>query len=348
MLDYIFIYWLGVIPLLIFEGYYEGPKVYLFLGGGILVVIFWLVKIFKNSTLKFTKIDIVFITWLFALLTASLFAENPIQSLIGGSYRNQGFIFFLNLFLVGKIVSILNQSKKNLLSKIIAIGVLFETIFVFYQVIWGDTYFDRPLGTIGETNAVSGYLMLGLYFITQNFPRWTAFIMSIPILLTGSRAGTMSYFSFAILGLFGKLRANYLIIAFLGVAALLIFLTTLKPYSIFENRFLLWKIGVESVAQRPLIGYGLESQEAIYKKAFIKNELPLSDLIIDRSHNLFLDVAIWSGFLGLIIFIYWLVLEFRNMDDRVRMAAFLSLLIYASFQPLSVVHWLLFIIILRI
>ena len=110
----------------------------------------------------------------------------------------------------------------------------------------------------------------------------------------------------------------------------------------FENRLVYWELGLEKVNENLLFGYGAESGEYIYNKAFYENNTPLFGMIVDRSHNLFLDITLWSGIIGLIIFILWLRLASK------RKIAILAWLIFASLQPLGVVHWVLLMILLYI
>jgi uncharacterized membrane protein (DUF2068 family) len=111
----------------------------------------------------------------------------------------------------------------------------------------------------------------------------------------------------------------------------------------FESRETIWKLGLEKVKEKPIWGFGAESNEVIYEDAFRKNNLFLVNLIIDRSHNLFIDVTLWSGLVGLIFFASWLIEEGHSLYRRklwTNFVGLLSFLIYSFFQPLSVVHWL--------
>ncbi len=349
MLQNIFIYWLGILPLFIFDSHFEIPKVSIFLIGGFALTIFWSFKAlnFGKATL-IDKKDLWFLGWLLILLIAGLLGRDPIQSLIGGSYRHQGVIFFFTLFLVGKTVNILDEGKKLYLKKILATTVLIEALIIIFQVVINNTYFGKPLGTLGEPGAVAGFLAIGTYFVFETFPRLFMFVLSIPILFTYSRAGVLAYSSFMFLTLTKKFKPYFLVLITLFAVTSVAFFTSQKESSMFENRPLFWKIAAESIKAQPIIGYGAESQERVYDLAFIKNEIPLSGLIIDRAHNLFLDVTIWSGILGLILFSGWILLGYKGLNSQNKKAAMLAFLVYSFFQPLSVVHWTLLIVILNI
>ena len=129
------------------------------------------------------------------------------------------------------------------------------------------------------------------------------------------------------------------------LVVLVFIIKPLNNLSIFENREVIWKHAINLIKERPILGYGAETNEIVFDKAFYESGFPLSNLIIDRAHNLFLDVTLWSGIVGLIFFIGFLIESFKNLEiDRRKL--FLSFLIYSMFQPISVAHWILFIIIL--
>jgi O-antigen ligase len=211
------------------------------------------------------------------------------------------------------------------------------------QLISGNLYFGKSLGTLGEANAVAGFLAIGLFFILETFPKFLLFLPIAAIFVEQSRTGVLVLLP-VILGYWKKA----LPVLGLLVIGLVVFISFQKGISVFENRPLFWKLGIEKILERPVLGYGAESGEFIYNQAYIKSEMPLNNLIIDRSHNLFLDVAMWSGIIGLIIFVYWFYLSFVNLKDLKKKMAIMSFVIFAMLQPLGVSHWVLLFIILNI
>ncbi|KKR74210.1 MAG: O-antigen polymerase [Candidatus Woesebacteria bacterium GW2011_GWA2_40_7] len=203
-------------------------------------------------------------------------------------------------------------------------------------------YLGHPLGTIGEANAVAGYLAIGSYFVFESFPKLLLLIPVLAIFFAQSRSGIL-----AVVPLLARIKKSFLIIL-IPVAVLSLYIFTVgKGISPFENRQIIWKLGIGQILQRPLLGYGAESGEVVFDNAFIKSGFPLSDLTVDRAHNLFLDVAMWTGILGLILFLGFLYQAFIRLEINKKIA-FLSFLIYSMFQPLSIVHWILLIIIINI
>lgn len=347
-----FIYWLAILPLIVWGGLYEGPKIIYFLVGIVGIIFYWFYRILKNKqNFKFNGSDYFFLIFIFSLLISSVFGVHPFESIIGGSYRHQGVIFFIGLWLIGKTIQTLSGNQKKLLSKTFGIIVMIESSILVIQYITGHLYFGKPLGTIGEANAAFGFLVMGMYFVLNNFSKFYLIPMYALVLFSSSRSGLLSLLLFS--GVFySKLKSSFrkpiILFAIILVTSAILYITIGKKYSWFENRPVIWKIAVSEISKKPILGYGAESGEFVFNKAFLSRDINLENIIIDRTHNLFLDILMWSGGLGLIIFIGWLYFSFVGLDSTTKKFAFLAFLTYSMFQPLSIVHWILLIIIINI
>ena len=113
------------------------------------------------------------------------------------------------------------------------------------------------------------------------------------------------------------------------------------PSSVFENRSKIWGAGLGFIVQKPILGHGTEAMIELYDKYFYESGFPLSSLVIDRSHNLLIDVAVWSGLTGLAMFLIWLW-----KSKAVYKVGVMGILFFAFFQPLGATHWVLFIVML--
>lgn len=361
-----FIIWISVLPFIVWPWMFEGAKILWFLTGGFFLTIFWLVRLRTKLPKVITKIDFWYLSWLFILLISSIFGLHPLDSIIGGSYRHQGVLFFFTLWLVGKTITILPKKDKKLLIKGISAGVIIESLVVIFQ--WPlDTLFSfpmtvngRPLGTFGEPNAVAGFLAVGASFL----PKFISLLLVlVAILVTQSRTGMLSFFIVA-LGLLvinrkkiinwsvqKKICASLLLlVVFVAVGLTMKKVFLVRQTSVFEDRGVYWELGWQKVGEKPLLGYGAESGEVVYEDAFAKANLPLFELIVDRSHNLFLDVAIWSGFVGLVLFLGWILTASNNLVKQgkwINIIGGLAWLVFSMFQPLGVVHWTLLFLILN-
>jgi len=337
----ILVLWLGFLPFIMWGGFYEGPKVLYFLIGSFFVCTSLIVNTYKKP-LKIGKVDLFFLLWLILLSVSSFLGVHPQESFTGGSYRHQGVIFFLALWVTGKRTSILSTNSKRLLIKAVAFGVVAEAVIAAMQFISGSLYFGRPLGTIGETNAVAGYLAMGTYFVYKTLPLKYLVLPVLSIFLSASRAGGLAVATFL-----AAINRKFFIPILVAALMFVGIVSTSQMTSLFEDRLLFWKMGMTAVAEKPITGYGAESGESIYNTLFARERINLELLMVDRSHNLFLDIAMWSGIPGLFVFALWLYHVFALSDWHKRFAL-LSFLIYSFFQPLSVVHWILLIITINI
>lgn len=346
-MEKIFIVFLVLLPFIVWNESFEGPKVLLFLIMGLILCLFWIFRILiKREYLKFNKSDYFFLVWILVLLLSSIFGIHPLESIMGGSYRHQGVLFFLSLWLMKKTVDTLNPGNKKLLHKLIGVAILAESSIVLMQFVLGKTYFGKPLGTIGEANAVAGFLAIGSTFVFENFGPYLLLPLITAILLTTSRSGLLSFLpnTLFIFNNFSKKWIKTVLISLCVItsSSFLFFVSNQKIPSLFEDRVLIWDLGVRQFMERPFLGFGAESGEVVYAKAFNEFRLPLEGLIVDRAHNLFLDVGIWSGAFGVLTFLIFLCFYFKDIEKKSRKFAFFSFLIYSMFQPLSVVHWILF------
>lgn len=316
---------IALIPIIVVNYQFEVPKVFGFLLLSIVLIVFLL---FNLKRVNFQKRDYYYLLWLLTLLVSGFVSDNLRTSILGGSYRHQGLIFFFGLFLLFKYVELLKQKQKNNLYKYIGITVLIQALLVI---------FGLKLATIGEINAVSGFLTIGIHFLILSFP---SFILAVPIvamMINFSKSGFLALLPY----LFKKINSTLLLL----VVILIFVVKPINNNSDYESRGVIWKYAVEIIKDKPVLGHGAESNEAQYDKKFLEDNIILTNLRIDRAHNLFLDVTIWSGLIGLYFFVMFLYESFKNLNFE-KKQVFLSFLTYSMFQPLSVVHWILFALIL--
>ena len=256
--------WLVLLPLITWQGHFEVPKVFWLLSGGIFILTYF---IFNIKKLILTKKDKWYLLWLISLLASSYFGMDFKLSLLGGSYRHQGIIFFFCLWLVIKILELLNHKRsltslkqslplrgKEFLSKGVGVAVLIEAILVI---------FGFKLGTLGDINAVAGFLAIGIFFVYKYLPKYLIVLPLITMFINFSKSGFLALLPFV----FSKKYAFPIII----LVVLVFIIKPLNNLSIFENREVIWNHAVSLIKEKPLFGYGAESNEVIFDK---KNKNP--------------------------------------------------------------------------
>ncbi len=165
------------------------------------------------------------------------------------------------------------------------------------------------------------------------------FLLSLIILvLTQSRGAWIGFFfaSFFFIIIFSWQKKKKTLVVFLLIFFILsmVFLTILnaRPLMTREGdnplivrlktlsnlsgagqlRLIWWKNSLDLIKQRPLLGYGPETQELIFAKYYQPEYAALEGInqMPDRAHNDFLDVLLISGILGLISYMFLIVSVF--------------------------------------
>ncbi len=307
---------ISIVPLIVYQSRFEAPKVYVFLCLGITIIIYF---IFSVKKLVIKKRDIWYLSWVLVLYISNF-------NLFGASYRNQSAVFFICLLIVFKFVESLSSSSRSFLYKLAGVSVLTQSLLVIM---------GYKLGTLGDINAVSGFIAIGLPFLLEYLPKRTVFIPLMAMVLDFSKAGFLALTPY----IFKKIKISYILIIVL--ISVIFIIKPINLSSPFENRLVIWKHSINLIKEKPILGYGSESNEVLFDEAFYKSGFPLSNLIIDRAHNLFLDITLWSGIVGLFLFCGFLIETYKNLSLFSR-KIFLIFLTFSFFQPLSVSHWILF------
>lgn len=353
------IWWVALVPFVRFAGSYEGPKVFWFWIGGFLLAVQWFLRV-RTQAPSFTADGRWFMAWIGVLLVSSITGIHPVDSIVGGGYRHQGVLFFLTLWLLGETLRAISQKNRHVLTFVLGVTPVLESVILLLQRL--NQFSVRAAGTFGEPNSAAGFLSLGLFWIYQ----WPisrvlrAVFLTVTfcgILATGSRTGLAAAFvvisglatqelrksSRKHAGWFGRIGVLVGTILFAAaVGAALGYFFAVRPQSLYENRPLFFRMGLDAVVRQPLLGYGAESGETVFRETFERHNIHLWDFVIDRSHNIFLDIAMWSGLPGLAVFGIWLsriVSSWRNTRESDRIWPFLGWLAFALFQPVGVVQW---------
>lgn len=333
-----------------FGGYYEVPKVFILLIGSFILSIYWIVVFLKHQAIfKISTSDSIFFLWILILLVSSVISGDVV-SIIGGGNRYQGVLFFLSIWLLGKTAGSFNEAEKGKIGKFVAWSLIAQGILVISQVVSGKTYFGRPLGTLGEVNAVSGMLAVGSYFVYKYLPNILLTVTFASVFLTMSKSGILSLLFWLGGTLFSvnkKIAKVFLPLLLLSTVAFVYIGINPKYPSVFENRLTIWKIAFSESLKKPLLGYGAEMSAKVFDIAHKNMGMPLQDFQIDRAHNLFLDITIWSGYIGLSVFALFLLSTFKNITYEKRYAL-VAFLVFSFFQPLSLMHWVMFMLFLNV
>jgi len=365
IITYFFYVVLSILPVIFFPkvfNSYELPKL-IFLGISILmlgtVVLFREVSI-KNLRIRLNKIDTLVIIFLVILFASDIFGVSVKNSFLGSSYRLQGFLTYLIFGYGYMIVRILSSQGKVKIYNVLFVQLALLSILLIAQYLLVSTlgesislFQNRYHGTFGNPNFAGGYMaMLFAYILFAKgnthkvywFKPLVILLCGIAIILTDSRSAilavvisTVLYYFNIINKIQGWVRIAF-VIAICAISFSFIFLTIdqsllEKRSSEWENRSIIWKEGMQLFSKRPILGYGQENVQIIFPA-----NLHFS---VDNMHNIFLEYALSSGIVGLVLFVILSLLSFIK-SDRARKMLFLSFFVTAFFNPLSIAQLFLF------
>jgi len=329
---------------------FELAKVSLFLFFGFFLTILFMKEIRRGRIENFfQKIDWLYFSWLTVLLASTLI-NGSYRHLLAGGYRHQGVIFFFLLGVLALMVRRLNLKESRSIFKLASLAVVIQSLIVYCQwflIRLGEPVLalnQRPVGTLGEPNALAGFLVLGLPLVSSQLP--LLLLSAGAIALVGSKAAVIALLA-ELAALFslkreGRQRGVLLIISLFCLILIgVIGVYQERKESVFENRWQIWRLAVEAIKKRPVFGYGAEGAARAYDQEYRRINQPLEGVIIDRGHNIFLDIALSSGLLGLTLFLFWFgrLIEKATKEQRGRLIPLVGFLIFSFFQPVGVTHW---------
>ncbi len=239
-------------------------------------------------------------------------------------------------------------------------------------------YAGRVVSTFGQPNFFAGFLLLTLpfsYFLFKEGNKKLSYLgmvsgltSIIGIFVSYSRAAIILSLILVALGLINQLKIKISLVIFI----LVIILTGglwksefSKPLSSnnpdltresVEKRVYIWPQFIKIASEKPITGYGLENIGKSFSNYFIENKhsifeenlniqpilISLKELYIDRTHNYLLDLMLFSGILGVGVWLLLVVLLFKKCRNKYLLTGLFTYLIWIQFQNQSIVHLIYF------
>ncbi len=274
----------------------EGLLTY-FLYGGYFITAFYLVK--KDYVLKFMKL----LSIASVLLCLFQYILGPIEN-TSIFYQFNHFGYYL---MISVIATIFNFKIEKVLSKKIFYFIIY--LYLLYELIINNT-FGCYLALL---------ITLTIYFIYSIFMKKN--FKYILVLL----------FSFLILSLIvkddsGEIIAKQNITVFIND---IVTIVTGEDMEAIEkagtSRGILWKKGIEFIMEKPIFGYGLDG---------VGDEYQMEDIATDRPHNIIIQMALFTGipgmimYIGFVIFLYVKKLIMIRKSDELGAAMFFITVCY--------------------
>jgi O-antigen ligase len=184
----------------------------------------------------------------------------------------------------------------------------------------------RPYATFPHPNVLAGFILVSLILIATGrkqqatnkiFKRLVIGLGAAAIVLSFSRAawlvGLIIGIWYMVYGIWKRKKEKFLITFFVISFSVFAFFGTVIKLPIDEAisyRLQLNKIALEMVRQKPLIGVGLNNFIPQLPHYWLS---PESVRFLQPVHNIFLLVCAETGLVGLLIFLWFLILTFKRL-----------------------------------
>ena len=288
-------------------------------------------------------------------------------------------LIYISVFFLS-IISGFNFTKSFKEIERISIFFVFISLFcVALQLIqWSDSYHSvllldsssrRPFANIGQPNNLATLLFIGFFSnillfknnkIKTHFYILVSLSMMTGIVLTQSRTSWLVFIAILFITFFKKKLNLFSTILKSSVAFFFLVLTT--PYITFffhgegltmterissdSSRLYIWKQMLIAIMDKPWFGYGWNQTSVAQTSVTLKYPL---DIWLEYSHNLFLDIIVWTGIptgISIIaIIVIWFFQTFKKINTPNQLVYFFiitAFLIHCMFEfPFAYAYFLL-------
>jgi O-antigen ligase len=318
---------------------YQLPKLLL----GTLAVVLGLVVVFRRGFVV-SSVLVASAIFLLAVVVAACVSRSPRVAFFGSDSRHFGVLTWAGL--VGAMVlgSAMSTARdREWLINVLVGSSAVVAAYALAQRVGLDAFHgwvkpSRPGSTLGSATFAGGYLAFSfaicLASVALRPRRWmiaVAVVDASGLLISQSRGAWLAAAAGLAVALTWVSRrtswrtaARYLAVAVaVSVSAVLLVpgfgarLGSLAHPSAGTagGRLALAGMGIRAIEDRPFFGWGPDlSRPALHAQIAIGFERRYGDARIeDRVHNVFLDLAVWSGILGLAAFIWLMVVVVRSI-----------------------------------
>ena len=345
-------------------GSFESVKMPIFL---ILTAIVTFEMCFRD--IFFSRKSLFLALWLsfFGVFGYFFFPHDNLRDFLFGIWEKQhGILLPIALIWTWYLISLLSKKERSILSTvilcswgIIALISIVEGVFgynIFTSTVfqttgsWGDI---RSTATLGNPNYVAWYLLMLIPLTLSHIKRWEKyiliFLLFLGILMTKSVIGVSLAIAFLVflIGKYFLWNQAYIV---LPLIALFLFSMVYYRYDQSEkwlsltSRFILMRETIILWIEHPLntlFGYGPNGVIEMYewvRSAVIDAYFP-PDSTIDSSHNIFVDIAVKYGLIGLGLFVWLIARQWKHLDTWARYGLVVGLMFF-SLNVIVVSHWI--------
>lgn len=292
-----------------------------------------------------------------------LFLSLPILKIPTPSLIFSIKILEFSLFTIFAAISLSKTNVAELFKKVLLLSIFWQIALITAQFILGrslgfnflgersfdsqtpaiahieflGSLFLRPYGTFPHPNVAAAFILIAYLIVEPSiakFKKYSAFcslaIIFLGLILTFSKSAIFALFVSTLFLVKNMFKS--LIFAAIFLIILAIFFKTLSDFQAasIAERFQLAQASLEIFAKNPLFGAG--ASQFIPEIARLDLYSISQIRLLQPVHNLFLLILAENGLLGLAIFTAFLFQVAKNARDKQRLAIFVSLMIFASFD----------------
>jgi O-antigen ligase len=275
--------------------------------------------------------------------------QNPILALLGNYNRNFGILTFIAIGLLVLITANSNLKTKAFLNygvwPITALAVIYSymQLFKFDPLVWAES--DRTVLTLGNSDYAAAFMGMLIVVPLYGFFAYSNKLIKalmVPLLLLIANAGMNSIaFQFRVLALISvivfvtvyyweKLMALPKLLTFSGLfgsfTILIYYILSnqkdLIEYTNFKDRISQQQMGLSMFADHPIFGVGADQMWRFMPMYLKSSDIVIngSDVVPDKTHNVFIDHLAQGGIIAGIIFTafiaFSLVIVFQLMRKQ--------------------------------
>ena len=274
------------------------------------------------------------------LALSTVVGVDPSWSMWGGIERMEGLFHSLHyaVFLLLMVLVFANEEDWLWFFRISLLVSVVVALYSIWQWALSPNLATRQVASIGNPGYVGGYLVIHIFLGMFLAMKATGMIrvlyleiIAIELLalyVSGTRSSLLGFAAgLAVVG--GLMMAYSSQGAFkrMGAAGLALGITTIGGWAIWVMsrdavnpvsgligrlttitdastiaRLRAWKIALKGIRDRPLFGWGPNNYGVVFNRYF-EPMVPSSKDWFDRAHNVIFDVAVTSGFIGLLAFL---------------------------------------------
>jgi putative inorganic carbon (hco3(-)) transporter len=301
----------------------------------------------KDLKIEYTYMALPFILFFLWSLSSTIWSILPG---ITFKYAKREILYYIALFYAVRL-SLDNTTKQERAIKTFFYSSLFIQIYGIITFLNGSGKFNgRLIATFTHPNIFGLFaatsISFSMSFLIVKSKNYTTKILPFLVLITGISSLIFSSSRTSIMGLsiaffmIALFKEKKLLIVFLIIIALIVSLTPLQRSDLIlfrlsdlnnllnidknplGERFYMWYSAMTIIKDHPLLGIGYGK---VFEEEYVTRMLPRAKEIQSHSHNIILETALETGFVGLFLFfwlhfvlILYLVKAFKNARSEFR------------------------------